>query len=88
MWDDKPFRAELEALGESEVKAILARGDQWANLQNRVNVAQLWLREKEDARRDSREEKTLCIAMRANTIAIIAIVLATVTAIAAIIFQK
>ena len=46
MWDDKPFREELEKLGEAEVKSIIARGDQWVNLQNRVTVAQLWLREK------------------------------------------
>ncbi len=69
MWDDKPFREELEELGESEVKSILARGDQWANLQNRVNVAQLWLREKEDSRRDERDKRMESIAKDANRIA-------------------
>lgn len=69
MWDDKPFRAELEKIGEAEVKAMLARGDQWANLQNRVNVAQLWLREKEDARRQALESETLSVAKEANRIA-------------------
>lgn len=69
IWDDKPFREELEKLGEAEVKSIIARGDQWANLQNRGTVAQLWLREKEESRRDERDKRMESIAQEANRIA-------------------
>lgn len=69
MWDDKPFREELESLGEVEVRRILARGDQWAALENRKNVAFDWLREKESAKRDAREDEAIAIAREANDIA-------------------
>ncbi|MBI4192846.1 MAG: hypothetical protein HY525_20225 [Betaproteobacteria bacterium] len=98
-WDDKGFREELDRLGEREVRAILARGDQWANLENRRNTANDWLRAKEEerssaaaARKEVREEESLSISRRAlanseraTRISIIAILLSGVVAIVEVI---
>ena len=99
MWDEKPFVAELEELGESEVRAMLARGDGWATLENRRAVAHGWLQSREaaraaaaSARSEARAEENLSISRRAlrnseraTRIAISAITLSIFMAILAII---
>lgn len=86
-FDYEAFDAELNALGEEEVRARYRRDEYLShNIKNRV--VQDWLRSKDDSRRDAREAATLSIASRANTIAVAAIAIAAITAIAAIIFQK
>ena len=97
-WDDKGFREELDRLGEREVRAILARGE-WANFTNRRNIANDWLRAKEEerssaaaARKEVRDEESLSISRRAlanseraTRISIIAILLSVVVAIVEVI---
>jgi len=85
----------LERLGKSEVKYLLAnQGSHHPGFER--NVAEEWLRQKEDerttfssARRDAREEETLSIARKASTDArsarIAAIIAAAIAAIATII---
>jgi len=55
---------------------------------DRGRFSRVWLAELDASKRDAREIETLAIAKRANTIAIFAIVIAAITAIVAIIFQK
>lgn len=81
MWDDKPFRAELEKIGEVEVRAILARGDGWASLENRKNVAHDWLCSKDAERAAVSAKQTLKIQLEALKASKLAPVLAALTAI-------
>lgn len=67
--------AEFDAMGESAVRACMARGD-WSQLHIKYGCAVEWCRRKEEERatasaskRDSREEETLAIAKEANRIA-------------------
>lgn len=74
MSSDEEFIASLEALGESEVRQRLARGNIYGV--KHASIAQEWLRSYEVARaddaaakRDAREEATLSIAKDALAIA-------------------
>ena len=78
---------EFEALGEPEVRRRLACGGLHIMKQE---PARAWLSLKEaeaSDRRDAREERTLRIASRANTIAISAIMLSIATAIIVAVIQ-
>lgn len=83
------FFAGFEKQGESAVR-IATLSPAWDNDRFTLGMATEWLRLKDEERalaasklRDEREERTLIIARRANTIAIIAIVFSTITAIVA-----
>jgi len=83
---DKSF-AEFEKQGESAVR-IATLSPAWDNDRFTLGMATEWLRLKDEERalaaskrRDEREERTLFIARRANTIAIIAMIFSTITAI-------
>lgn len=84
------FIEELEKTGEDEVRAALARSDEWIVHAGRIKVVEGWLKSKEDersaaalARSEEREKNSISIARRAerwalwaNIIAIIAIAIA------------
>ena len=77
------WRREFEGMPEARVR-LLAEHDPSKFLQDPKSIfAKVWLAERADSKRDAREEQTLSIARRANTIAIIAMILATLTAIIA-----
>ena len=72
--DHNALYAELEAMGEAEVRITLAKG--LFQMGQKTNLAQEWLRGKDEeraaassAKRDTREEETLSIAKEANEIA-------------------
>lgn len=67
-FDYAGFEAELDALGEPEVRAKYRR-DEYLNHAIKNRFVQDWLREKDDVRRDEREEETISIARDANRIA-------------------
>lgn len=70
--------SEFDELGEVKVRLKLATLD-WQGIQ--AQKATHWLEFSASQRRDNREEETLRIAKRANTIAIFAAVLALAAAI-------
>jgi hypothetical protein len=83
------WRAEFKKLGESGVRMIDS-GSQ-AVPDDKTRFSRVWLKEREDARRDAKEADTLSIARRAlrssywaNAIATIAAIIAVI----AIIFGK
>ena len=72
--DHNTLYAELESMGEAEVRITLAKG--LFLMGQQTNLAQEWLRGKDEERvsvssnkRDAREEETLSIARRALAIA-------------------
>ena len=80
------FFADFEKQGESAVR-IATLSPAWNNDRYKLGMATEWLRLKDEERilaaskrRDEREERTLSIARRANTIAIIAMILSTIIA--------
>jgi hypothetical protein len=84
--------AKCERDGEEIVRKRLAQRDYCTH--DEIPIIEEWLHGKEEqrtlaslAKRDEREEKTLSIARRANTIAIIAMILSAIIALAMIIIQ-
>jgi hypothetical protein len=84
--------AKCERDGEETVRKRLAQRDYCTH--DEIPIVEEWLRSKEEqrtlaslAKRDEREEKTLSIARRANTIAIIAMILSAIITLAMIIIQ-
>ena len=84
-----PDFSEFEGLGEEQVRLKIA-SLKWQGTQ--ANKAREWIEFSASRRRDAREEKTLLIAKRANTIAIIAAILAAAatiaTAVIGVMFSK
>jgi hypothetical protein len=72
------FWAELDALGEDEVRVRLSVTKQFGDVGPKHELAKLWLARKDSAKRDVREESTLRLAVWANIIAITAIVIAAI----------
>lgn len=67
-FDYASFEAELNTLGETEVRARYRR-DEYLNHAIKNRFVQDWLQSFEDARRDAREKETLSVAKEANRIA-------------------
>ncbi|WP_439887820.1 hypothetical protein ACSX1C_00790 [Pseudomonas sp. MBLB4123] len=89
------FWAELNDLGEEEVRVRLFVSKQWGDVGQKYELTHIWLKSQEDKRvleasskRDARELETLAIAKRANKISIAAIVITAIFAIVAIFLQK
>ena len=77
------WRAEFESLGETGVRMI----DPGSHVvtDDRVRFSKVWLAERDSAKRDAREEKTLALAEESNSIARAAQRWAMYAAIAAVI---
>ena len=80
--DHNTLYAELEAMGEAQVRITLAKG--LFQMGQKTNLAQEWLRSKDEeraaassAKRNALEEETLSVAKEANTIALAAAVSAS-----------
>ena len=80
------WRDEFEKLGETRVRMI----DPGPHVisDDRIRFSKVWLAELDASKRDDSETETLAIAKRANLIATVSIVISTLTAIAAIVFQE
>jgi hypothetical protein len=74
------FWAELDALGEDEVRVRFSVTKQFGDVGPKHELAKLWLARKDSAKRDAREERTLSLASRANRIAYIAVIIAAIAA--------
>lgn len=86
------WRKEFESWPESKVRMISEPSTTSIGFDEHKAFARAWLAERAEAKRDAREEKTLSIAKRANTIATIAIICATaatiMSTIIAVIYAK
>jgi hypothetical protein len=72
------WRLEFKSLGEENVR-MMDSGSQVVP-DDKIRFSRVWLKEQEDSRRDTREDKTLRLAKWANIIAIIAAILAAIAA--------
>ena len=88
-WEEQMVEI-LDGLGEAEARDKFIKGEFGTPGSSKSLVVERWLNEKDSARRSAREDETLRIARqalsnsrRANTIAIIAMILSAIVAIMA-----
>ena|SRR6267154_340568 len=74
------FWAELDALGEDEVRIRLTVTKQYGDVGSKHELTKLWLARKDSDKRNAREERTLSLASRANRVAYIAVIIAAIAA--------